>query len=183
MRTIASGGSRETTGSTGWRATDRLEGGDGGTHLYGGDGADLLIGGRGRDIMWGGAGPDSFRFDDGDAGDATAGPLSDVILDFSVEDTLDLLAVDVLGFWGWGRTPERGTFSLWQAGGSTYVTWNTFGSLHDVELRGLYRRSVQPDPLVSRTISWRTPAPRAGSPWERQRLAPSRWIRTPTGSA
>ena len=114
-----------------------MEGGDGRDNLRGGIGADLLIGGLGRDIMQGGSGPDTFRFDDRDAGDATAGPLSDVILDFSSDDVLDLLAVDILSYGGSGnRSPERGAFGIWRAGGSTYVTWNTFGSFHDVELRG-----------------------------------------------
>jgi RTX calcium-binding nonapeptide repeat (4 copies) len=116
---------------------DRLEGGAGSDYLRGGGGRDLLIGGLGRDHMWGGSGPDTFLFDDEDAGDATAGPLSDVIYDFSMEDTLDLLAVDISSFWGYGdREPARGTFSIWQAGNSTYVTWNTFNGYHDIELQG-----------------------------------------------
>ncbi|MFO1143465.1 MAG: hypothetical protein U1E59_13955 [Amaricoccus sp.] len=121
----------------GLAGNDRLEGGNGGDTLRGDGGRDLLIGGLGRDLMYGGAGNDTFAFDDRDAGDATAGPLSDVIYDFGPGDVLDLMAVDVLEFRGYGdHSPPRGAFSIWQASGSTYVTWNTFGAFHDVELRG-----------------------------------------------
>ena len=132
--------------------------------------------------MWGGSGPDTFRFDDKDAGDATAGPLSDVIFDFSAEDTLDLLAVDVLGFAGDGdQDPGAGHVQHLADGRQHVCHLEPFGSLHDVELRGFTG-----DPYSQ--IRWyeddflATPAPRARSPWERPSLAPSKWIRTPTGS-
>ena len=115
---------------------DILEGGNGRDTIYGGTGRDVLVGGLGRDLMYGGPGNDTYRFDDRDAGDATAGPLSDVIFDFSAGDLLDLMAVDVLYYYGGGPDPARGSFSIWQAGGSTYVSWNTFGAFHDIELRG-----------------------------------------------
>lgn len=116
---------------------DLLLGGNGNDSLFGGAGRDTLVGGLGRDIMFGGAGPDVFRFDDRDAGDVSAGPLSDVIRDFSSSDLIDLLAVDILRFAGHGVSePGRGAFGIWQAAGSTYVTWNTFGGYHDIELTG-----------------------------------------------
>jgi hypothetical protein len=115
---------------------DRLEGGAGRDVLRGGSGRDILMGGLGRDLMYGGPGNDTFAFDDRDAGDATAGPQSDVIFDFSAGDVLDLMAVDILNVDYYGRNPERGAASIWQANGNTYVTWNTFGTFHDVELRG-----------------------------------------------
>lgn len=116
---------------------DGLFGGSGSDRLFGGDGNDTLVGGLGRDFLTGGAGGDVFRFDDRDAGDVSAGPLSDVISDFSSNDLLDLMAVDILRFAGWGVSePGRGAFGIWEAAGNTYVTWNTFGGYHDVELSG-----------------------------------------------
>ncbi|HMQ94001.1 MAG TPA: DVUA0089 family protein [Amaricoccus sp.] len=115
---------------------DLLFGGSGDDTLYGGDGDDILDGGLGRDVMYGGAGADVFRFDDLDAGDATAGPRSDVIADFGVDDMIDLTAVDVLFYHGWGSEPARGSFSIWEGGGNTYVSWYTFGTYHDIELTG-----------------------------------------------
>ena len=70
---------------------DSLFGGAGNDRLFGGAGNDLLVGGLGRDFLTGGAGADTFRFDDKDAGDATMGPASDVILD------LVGAAIDALG--------------------------------------------------------------------------------------
>ena len=114
---------------------DLLFGGAGNDTLYGGGGNDILVGGLGRDIMYGGAGADVFKFDDKDAGDVAAGPLSDVIADFGADDMIDLIAVDVL-FQSSGSEPERGSFSIWEGGGNTYVSWYTFGGYHDIELTG-----------------------------------------------
>jgi hypothetical protein len=121
---------------SGLGGSDRLEGGDGRDTLRGGGGSDLLNGGTGRDLMYGGAGNDTFAFDDRDAGDFSNGPASDVIFDFSAGDVLDLMAVDILNLDWSGRDPERGAANVWQANGNTYVSWNTFGTIHDVELRG-----------------------------------------------
>ena len=85
-------------------------------------------------VWW--RGSDTFRFDDRDAGDATAGPFSNVIRDFSAGDVLHLISVDVLDFYGLGSQPSRGTFSVWQSA-NIYVTWkNTFGGYHDIQLTG-----------------------------------------------
>lgn len=117
--------------------SDALYGGSGSDRLYGGEGNDTLVGGLGRDFLTGGAGRDTFRFDDKDAGDATAGPLSDVILDLGTGDVIDLLAVDVLWYDG-GVEPVRGGLSVTGgADGSAYITWNTFGTFHDIEVRGV----------------------------------------------
>jgi hypothetical protein len=130
------GGNDRIEGGVG---SDRLFGGAGHDRLFGGAGGDVLVGGLGRDFLSGGAGADTFRFDDKDAGDATNGPLSDVILDLGAGDVIDLLAVDVvtaspLG----GLEPERGTFSLTLGGdGGAYITWNTFGGYHDIEVQGV----------------------------------------------
>ena len=130
---LEGGSGRDTL--LGESGNDLLLGGDGNDLLFGGAGRDTLIGGLGRDIMYGGAGPDVFRFDDRDAGDVSAGPLSDVIRDFSSNDLVDLMAVDVFRFAGYGVSePGRGAFGIWEGAGNTYVTWNTFGSYHDVEL-------------------------------------------------
>ena len=91
--------------------------------------------------MYGGPGNDTYRFDDRDAGDAMVGPLSDVIFDFSAGDVLDLMAVDIFDLSRGGPDPARGSFSTWQAGGSTFVSWNTFGAVHDVELLGASRET------------------------------------------
>jgi hypothetical protein len=123
---------------------DALAGGNGRDTLYGGSGRDILIGGLGRDIligglggdvMCGGAGADVFRFDDMDSNRASVGR-ADVIRDFSSDDTLDLLAVDVLHFDGYNEVPSAEGFTVWQDGGNTYVTWNTFNGIHRVELTG-----------------------------------------------
>lgn len=61
-----------------------------------------------------------------------------MIRDFSSDDLLDLIAVDILYFAGFGVVePTRGGFGIWQASGNTYVTWNTFSGFHDIELTGL----------------------------------------------
>lgn len=115
---------------------DTLQGGWGADTLCGGDGDDILVGGRGRDHLYGGDGSDTFRFDDRDAGDAFSGPLSDVIHDFSSHDLLDIMAVDVVSFDGFGtREPQRGGFSIWEAQGGIHLSWNTFGGFHDVEIK------------------------------------------------
>ena len=116
---------------------DSLFGGNGSDMLFGGAGRDLLVGGLGRDFLSGGAGADTFRFDDRDAGDATAGPGSDVILDLGAGDVIDLLAVDVLQYSG-GLEPGRGGLSVTLASdGSAYITWKTFDTFHDIEVVGV----------------------------------------------
>ncbi len=131
--TLYGGSGRDTL--LGGGGNDLQFGGSGNDTLYGGGGNDILVGGLGRDIMYGGAGADVFRFDDKDAGDVAAGPLSDVIADFGADDMIDLIAVDVL-FQSSGSEPERGGFSIWEGGGNTYVSWNTFNGYHDIELTG-----------------------------------------------
>lgn len=121
----------------GGAGNDLVIAGGGNDRLYGGGGRDTLVGGRGHDTMYGGAGPDEFRFDDDDTGDLFLGQ-ADSIRNFSANDVLDLVAVDIVRFEGWGVTePERGAFGIWQAGGNTYVTWNTRGGYHDIELTGV----------------------------------------------
>jgi len=116
---------------------DSLLGGVGSDRLTGGGGDDTLVGGLGRDFLSGGLGRDTFRFDDKDAGDATAGPRSDAILDLGKGDVIDLLNVDVFHFDG-GIEPQRGGISFTAgADGNAYITWNTFNSFHDVEVRGV----------------------------------------------
>ncbi len=86
--------------------------------------------------MFGGDGSDTFAFEDRDTGDVSWG-LADSIGDFDSEDILDLSATRILYFAGYDVVePERGGLSIWQADGNAYVTWNTFGSFHDVELTG-----------------------------------------------
>ncbi len=132
------GGNDTLDGGNGW---DTLDGGSGNDTLRGGGGNDILIGGRGRDVMYGGRGSDIFRFDDRDAGDALSGQ-ADVICDFSFDDTLDIVCADVVSFDGYGALePQPGAFSIWEARGSVFVTWNTLGGYHDVELRG-YEGSI-----------------------------------------
>jgi hypothetical protein len=141
------GGNDTLEGGNGW---DTLYGGSGNDTLRGGGGNDLLIGGRGRDVMHGGRGSDIFRFDDRDTGDALSGQ-ADVICDFSFDDTLDLSCVDIVSFDGFfDFDPQDGSFSIWEARGSVFVSWNTLGGYHDVELRG-YEGSL--DDLYSQ-IAW-----------------------------
>ncbi|WP_262270195.1 calcium-binding protein [Microvirga yunnanensis] len=72
---------------------DDLRGGDGNDNLRGGDGKDILNGGGGRDILSGDAGRDTFVF--ANVSDSRPGPVSsDVILDFSTADTIDLHGID-----------------------------------------------------------------------------------------
>jgi hypothetical protein len=59
-----------------------------------------------------------------------------VITDFGSDDLIDLTAADILYFEGYTPEPLRGGFGIWQTGGNTYVTWNTFGGFHDIELQG-----------------------------------------------
>jgi hypothetical protein len=125
----------------GGSGSDLLFGGAGSDQLFGDAGRDTIVGGTGRDHLYGGAGADTFRFDDPDAGDATAGPLSDVIYDFTEADILDLRDADILYVSG-GPDPQRGGVSTWEASGSTYVSWNTFGHVHDVQLVGYIGRDV-----------------------------------------
>ena len=141
--------------------------------------ATRLVGGLGRDIMNGGAGADIFRFDDMDAGDATAGQLSDVIHGFSSDDVLDLMAVDILYFWGYRRSGALGAeaFSIWQTGGNTYVTWNTFNGFHDIELAGFQGDPSRSDPSGMKTTTLRTSIPRAALPLARRGRVPSRYGR------
>jgi hypothetical protein len=115
--------------------SDLLRGGAGRDWLYGGSGQDVLAGGLGRDFLRGGTGADTFSFDDRDAGDVTAGR-ADVILDFSVDDIIDLSDAEIFSYSGFYSDPGRGAFGIWQAQGSTYVTWNTANDVHDIELRG-----------------------------------------------
>lgn len=121
----------------GGAGNDLLIAGGGNDRLYGGAGRDTLVGGHGRDTMYGGAGADEFRFDDDDTGDFFVGQ-ADSIRNFSSNDVLDLLAVDIVRFDGFGVSePGRGAFGIWQADGNTYVTWHTLGGYHDVELTGV----------------------------------------------
>jgi Ca2+-binding RTX toxin-like protein len=72
---------------------DDLRGGHGRDSLRAGAGNDILNGGGGRDIMSGGSGADTFVF--GNISDS--GPdqnSSDLIVDFSTRDTLDLRSID-----------------------------------------------------------------------------------------
>lgn len=121
---------------------DALFGGAGADQLYGGSGSDTLMGGRGRDALSGGAGADVFVFDDKDTGDASSGR-ADVITDLSGNDVIDLREVDILYLDSVETvSPQRGGLSVWEARGSTYLSWNTFGEMHDIEVRG-YEGSMQ----------------------------------------
>lgn len=120
---------------TGRAGDDALFGGAGADRLFGGSGSDTITGGLGRDVMSGGAGADVFSFDDKDTGDATYGQ-ADVITDLRAGDIIDLTAVDVLFLDYYDTSPERGGLSLWQAAGNAYITWNTFGTMHDIVVQG-----------------------------------------------
>jgi hemolysin type calcium-binding protein len=111
---------------------DLLLGGAWKDMLHGGSGSDTLVGGLGRDIMYGGSGADEFRFDDKDAG---ARPLFDVIGDFSSEDVIDLVAVDVT-FCTYGGEPGLGGFGTWTDGVNSYVTWHTRAGFHEIKVTG-----------------------------------------------
>ena len=102
--------------------------------IYGNAGDDIIVGQRGRDLMYGGDGSDIFRFDHQDTGDVSWG-LADAVGDFGAEDLIDLIDAEVIAFWGFDSPdPARGTFSIWRGGANVYVTYNTYGSLHDIEL-------------------------------------------------
>lgn len=121
---------------SGLAGSDALFGGVGFDRLSGGSGADTLVGGLGRDVLTGGKGPDVFVFDDKDTGDVSSGQ-ADVITDFGANDIIDLRAVSILSYdWYTDQDPGRAEFSIWQAGTSTFITWNTYGGMHDIELRG-----------------------------------------------
>ena len=61
-----------------------------------------------------------------------------MILDLGRGDIIDLLAVGCHLLRGYSDVePFRGGLLLTEgADGSTYITWNTFGAFHDVEVRG-----------------------------------------------
>ncbi|WP_299656374.1 pre-peptidase C-terminal domain-containing protein [uncultured Jannaschia sp.] len=102
--------------------------------IFGAGGDDTIVGGRGVDLLFGGSGSDVFIFNDRDAGDVSFGR-ADTVGDFSSEDTIDLSRTEVIYFAGYDVvSPERGGFSIWEAQGDVYVTWNTFGKFHDVKL-------------------------------------------------
>jgi Ca2+-binding RTX toxin-like protein len=113
---------------------DTLNGGTGNDALNGGVGNDWFEGGYGRDIYTGGAGADTFRFDDRGTGDAFSGNVADRIVDFASNDRINLVAVDVDHYAGHTAAPNEGGWSIWHSGSSTFVTWNTGGEYHDVEL-------------------------------------------------
>ncbi len=116
---------------------DLLLGGAGDDEIRGGRGDDTIVGGLGHDTLYGGSGYDVFRFDDRDTGDVTAGPAADQIMDFSSRDTIDLRSVDILFQDGYAwNEPARGGFTVWEANGDSYVTWNTFGGFHEIRLVG-----------------------------------------------
>ncbi len=76
----------------GGNGKDVLDGGKGDDVLFGGGGRDILIGGLGVDEMTGGAGADRFVFLE--EKDSRPGRKSDVILDFTRKDFIDLSALD-----------------------------------------------------------------------------------------
>jgi len=80
---------------------DRLYGNSGNDRLYGDSGSDVISGDLGRDTLTGGAGSDTFFFSqihDSYEGGGTG--FSDMILDFSSDDRID---VSALGFIGLGN--------------------------------------------------------------------------------
>ena len=117
--------------------SDLLLGGAGSDRRFGGEGNDRLVGGLGRDFLTGGAGGDTFVFDEKDAGDATCGR-SDVILDVGKGDIINLMAVDVTYYEAnTAAELDPGGLMLTEGDdGNLHITWNTFGALHDVEVRG-----------------------------------------------
>ncbi len=114
---------------------DRLFGGEGDDVLRGGAGRDLLVGGLGKDLLIGGAGPDTFRFGMHDAGDLYGGE-ADSIADFGADDTIDLRGAGIRYVTDAGADPGRGALSIWSGDGNTYLSWNTGGAIHDLELTG-----------------------------------------------
>ena len=115
---------------------DNLNGARGDDFVDGGTGNDRIQGGFGSDVLEGGAGSDRFRWDDFGTGDSFAAR-ADVITDFARGDKIDLTAVDVFDFGGFGdSSPSEGEWSIWSEGRDQFVTWNTFGEFHDVEVQG-----------------------------------------------
>ena len=56
-------------------------------------------------------------------------------MDFGAGDRINLTAVDVTHFDGYGTAaPSDGGWSIWQSGSSTFITWNTFDEWHDLEI-------------------------------------------------
>ncbi|HET7714988.1 MAG TPA: calcium-binding protein [Bauldia sp.] len=78
---------------TGNGAGNTLDGGDGADALLGGDGSDQLIGGLGPDQITGGNGIDTFAFLALSESGKKAST-RDTILDFTVEDFIDLSVID-----------------------------------------------------------------------------------------
>jgi Ca2+-binding RTX toxin-like protein len=99
---------------------DRLYGNGGNDRLYGDGGDDLIDGGLGHDALEGGAGADTFVYSDITQSYQGGGhSYSDLILDFSSEDRLD---VSALGFTGLGDGQDH-TLSVEvnDAGTRTYL--------------------------------------------------------------
>ena len=103
-RTVGSKAGDTLTGSgagnriDGRNGNDTIDGAAGGDRLFGGAGDDMLIGGTGRDVMTGGTisgsiDADTFRFTSVSQSGTTA-TTRDVITDFTIEDTIDLAAID-----------------------------------------------------------------------------------------
>ena len=116
---------------------DRLNGAGGNDLVDGGSGNDFVQGGFGFDTLVGGSGRDTFRFDDFGTGDSFSGGRADVVRDFARGDRIDITAVDVDFFDDdGGRSPEEGGWSLASSGDATFLTWNTQGEFHYVQVRG-----------------------------------------------
>ena len=80
---------------------DVIYGGGGNDHLYGDDGNDVIAGGLGRDTLAGGKGADTFVFSNiSESHEGGGTSFSDLILDFSSDDRID---VSALGFTGLGN--------------------------------------------------------------------------------
>lgn len=99
---------------------DFIYGREGGDRLYGDSGNDVIFGDQGRDVLMGGGGADTFVFTSiTDSYEGGGRSYSDLILDFSSEDRID---VSALGFSGLGDG-HNGTLSVEvnDAGTRTYL--------------------------------------------------------------
>jgi Ca2+-binding RTX toxin-like protein len=104
---------------------DHINGGGGNDHLYGDEGNDVISGDLGRDTLSGGAGADTFVFThltQSYVGGGTS--FSDLILDFSSDDRIDVSALGISGLGDGNNHTLR--VEVNDAGTRTYLKSNDY---------------------------------------------------------
>ncbi|MBD8120490.1 hypothetical protein IFT62_04640 [Pseudomonas lutea] len=129
---------------------DRLYGNSGNDRLYGDSGNDVIAGDQGRDTLTGGAGCDTFVFTqihDSYEGGGTS--FSDLILDFSSDDRID---VSALGLTGLGNGHDHTLrVEVNDAGTRTYLksyAYDEGGDRFQLAFEGDVSQYLTPDRII-----------------------------------